>query len=90
MLNLRKLAAEREKASEDKADLFDFYNDNWDKLVAEVERLREPTGEKDPEEVCDECNRTIPFNADTIRDGDGSIANKHHDESCSLYDSDEE
>lgn len=40
MIDLKKLEAEREHATRDKADLFDFYHDNWDALVAEIERLR--------------------------------------------------
>lgn len=36
MLDLDQLEVEREKATIDKADLFDFYHDNWDKLVEEV------------------------------------------------------
>lgn len=41
MLDLEELEQKREEASVDKSDLFDFYNHNWDKLVAEIERLRE-------------------------------------------------
>ena len=37
MIDLKKLEAEREKASEDKADLFDFYHKNWDALVKAAE-----------------------------------------------------
>jgi hypothetical protein len=80
MLNLRKLAKEREDASVDKADLFDFYNNNWDLLVNEIEKLRQidpSTGR------CDECDTVIPDVAG------GKLANKHHEESCSLYDPDE-
>lgn len=36
MLNLDKLEADREKASEDKADLFDFYHNNWDDVIREL------------------------------------------------------
>lgn len=42
MLNLEQLEADREKATIDKADLFDFYHDNWDRLVAEIKELRKP------------------------------------------------
>ena len=129
MINLNELGRQREKASEDKADLFDFYNKHWDALVAALTELKKKDNDlaedlvdtfpglkdgetevnggdlvdwltlrlqnddkpvKDPEEVCDECGKTIPFNEDTIRDGDGSIANKHHGESCSLYDPNED
>ena len=40
MIDLNKLEAEREAATQDKADLFDFYHKNWDALVAEIEELR--------------------------------------------------
>lgn len=40
MLNLNELNEEREKASIDKSDLFDFYNWAYDELVKEVEELR--------------------------------------------------
>lgn len=33
MIDLKKLEAERERATRDKADLFDFYHENWDTLV---------------------------------------------------------
>jgi hypothetical protein len=82
-LNLRQLAKEREDATVDKADLFDFYNKNWDALIAEIARLREIDG-VDLNLACDECDANIPDVAG------GSLANKHHDESCSLYDPDEE
>lgn len=39
MLDLQKLSQEREKASEDKADLFDFYHKNWSSLTQELTRL---------------------------------------------------
>lgn len=42
MLNLDELEVEREKATIDKADLFDFYNSFWDQLVGEIEDLRKP------------------------------------------------
>lgn len=122
-LNLKDLEKEREKASEDKSDLFDFYNKHWDALVAALADLKKKdvdlaedladtfpglkNGEtavnggdlvdwltlrlqnddksvKDPEEVCDECGKTIPDH------DEGGLANKHHDESCSLYDPDQE
>jgi len=34
MLDLNQLEADREKAMIDKADLFDFYNDNWAAVIA--------------------------------------------------------
>lgn len=40
-LDLNQLEAEREEACIDKSDLFDFYNGNWDRLVREIEKLRE-------------------------------------------------
>jgi len=39
MIDLDKLEAEREAATIDKCDLFDFYHENWANLVAEVRRL---------------------------------------------------
>jgi hypothetical protein len=39
MINWKNLEADREAASRDKADLFDFYHDTWDALVAEIKRL---------------------------------------------------
>ena len=33
MIDLDKLEAAREKATRDKADLFDFYHENWDTIV---------------------------------------------------------
>jgi hypothetical protein len=41
MLDLKQLEAEREKASRDKCDLFDFYNNNWDEVVAELTAARD-------------------------------------------------
>ena len=38
---IESLLQQREEASRDKADLFDFYNRTWSKLMAEVERLSE-------------------------------------------------
>jgi len=35
------LEAKREKAREDKCDLFDFYNDNWDVLIERLQILEE-------------------------------------------------
>lgn len=81
-VNLRQLEHDREEATVDKADLFDFYNDNWDALIAEVASLRESTPTVSA--ACDECEASIPDKAG------GSIANKHHAESCSLYEPDEE
>lgn len=40
-IDLNELDEIREKASSDKADLFDFYHDNWDSVIAEIKRLRE-------------------------------------------------
>lgn len=45
MIDLQQLEAAREKAEIDKADLFDFYHDNWDRLVAEIKRLRQSAAE---------------------------------------------
>lgn len=39
-IDLKRLEAERERATIDKADLFDFYHDNWDALIEEIKRLR--------------------------------------------------
>ena len=50
-MNLKQLEAQREKASEDKADLFDFYHDNWDALVAEITRLRREEQARDDNPV---------------------------------------
>jgi hypothetical protein len=41
MIDLDKLEQDREAACIDKSDLFDFYNTNWDKLVAEIRSLRD-------------------------------------------------
>lgn len=49
MLDLDALEKEREEACVDKADLFDFYNNNWDKLLLEIMALRKrlkPMGKK--------------------------------------------
>lgn len=43
MLDLDKLEGEREAASRDKADLFDFYHDNWGELISEIKRHRKET-----------------------------------------------
>lgn len=40
VLDLDKLEEDREAATIDKVDLFDFYNANWDKLVEEIRSLR--------------------------------------------------
>jgi hypothetical protein len=42
MIDLEQLEDERTEAQTDKADLFDFYHDNWDKLIAELRAHREP------------------------------------------------
>lgn len=39
MLDLGNLAEQREKVSEDKADLFDFYHENWSKVINELNKL---------------------------------------------------
>ena len=84
-MNLRKLAAEREEATVDKADLFDFYNKNWNSLVEEIVALRVVArGDEDEDPPCDECGANIPDNPN------GGLTNKHHEESCSLYDSNED
>lgn len=41
MLDLDSLENERVEAQVDKADLFDFYHQNWSALVAEIRSLRE-------------------------------------------------
>ena len=38
-MNWDKLEVEQEKACQDKVDLFDFYNEKWDKLVAYAQWL---------------------------------------------------
>jgi hypothetical protein len=40
-MDLDKLEAEREKATIDKADLFDFYHDNWDAVISELRELQQ-------------------------------------------------
>lgn len=40
MIDLIELDKEREKVCFDKAELFDFYYNNWDNLVKEIESLR--------------------------------------------------
>lgn len=40
MVDLTKLAFEKEKAMIDKADLFDFYHKNWEDLIDEIRELR--------------------------------------------------
>lgn len=52
MLDLDKLAEEKEKATIDKADLFDFYHKNWNSLVAEIRRLRS-IDNSDPRQYAD-------------------------------------
>ncbi len=46
-INIEKLEKQREEASRDKADLFDFYHDNWDEVISTLKRLRETTKELD-------------------------------------------
>ncbi len=48
MIDLVLLERDREEACIDKADLFDFYNSNWDNLVAEIVRLRSGTPAQEP------------------------------------------
>lgn len=50
MLDIDKLEAEREAATIDKADLFDFYHKHWDELVAELKRSRPPFAAKQAED----------------------------------------
>lgn len=50
MIDLDELETKREKACEDKADLFDFYHDNWDDVIAEVKRLRRAVEAQRPRE----------------------------------------
>jgi hypothetical protein len=40
-LDLEELAAKREYAERDKAELFDFYHDNWDAVIAELRAVRD-------------------------------------------------
>lgn len=42
-------------------------------------RAAEAPAQVGEEDVCDECGNKIPWTG-------GSLANKHHKESCSLYD----
>lgn len=39
-MNLEELEAHRDLAMEDKADLFDFYHKNWDRLICELKELQ--------------------------------------------------
>lgn len=39
-MDLNKLDEELEEATIDKAELFDFYNANWSKLIGEIQKLR--------------------------------------------------
>lgn len=43
--------------------------------------------EHSDEDVCSECGAWIPMPPPGM---EGGLANKHHEESCSLYDSDQE
>ena len=52
------LEAKREKAREDKCDLFDFYNENWDALIQRLERLQERNDELEAEIINLSFNRT--------------------------------
>lgn len=40
MIDLEQLEIDREKASTDKAELFDFYHKNWNVLIEEIKSLR--------------------------------------------------
>jgi hypothetical protein len=44
MLDLYKLESERRKAAADKAELFEFYNDNYSLLIHEIVCLRNAAG----------------------------------------------
>ena len=52
------LEEKREKAREDKCDLFDFYNDNWDALIERLQRLEERNDELEVEIINLSFNRT--------------------------------
>jgi uncharacterized protein YjiS (DUF1127 family) len=41
MLDLDQLEVEREKAATDKADLFDFYHNNWRSMMDELRDFRQ-------------------------------------------------
>ena len=47
MLDLEQLEADREKAKIDKADLFDFYHDNWSNLVTWLRAYQQGAALKD-------------------------------------------
>ena len=54
MIDLDELEREREEATIDKVDLFDFYNKNWDRLIEEIRELRTQI-ESNRTEECPEC-----------------------------------
>jgi hypothetical protein len=43
VIDLDQLEEDRDAACIDKVDLFDFYNKNWGRLVAEIKLLRKAT-----------------------------------------------
>lgn len=43
MIDLKRLEEEREEATIDKVDLFDFYNKNFNRLIREIRALRDVT-----------------------------------------------
>ena len=77
MINLNELGRQREKASEDKADLFDFYNKHWDALVAALTELK-----KKDNDLAEDLVDTFPG----LKDGETEV----NGESCSLYDPNED
>lgn len=64
MLDLDDLEARREKASEDKADLFDFYNKHWNGLI---DRLRDL--EKQDAKLASDLAEAFPG----LRDGETDV-----------------
>lgn len=44
MIDLDELENKRDAARHDKADLFDFYHDNWDALVAFAREMQSELG----------------------------------------------
>lgn len=53
MLDLEQLEADYEEFRHDKAELFDFYHNNWDKLIAEIHCLRQRVSGEPPLVLCD-------------------------------------
>lgn len=41
MLDLEKLEEEREESLEEKAELFEFYHQNWSKVITELRAARD-------------------------------------------------